>query len=149
MHVFSTYSAGLTLSRKDWIDSYSRNMLLNTTRLDVSLNEHGIPTVSRLANAPTTHHIWVKTDNRELAFTWYRNLERNRILVNYRKLPYELGYGLRLGLSACTRLGLEQSECDSLAGLVADSIHNNRGTGTRHKVREFAEILWKRSSPTI
>jgi len=48
MHSFSTYAAGLTLARSDWITEYSSRMIANTIQLDDALRERGLPTVPRL-----------------------------------------------------------------------------------------------------
>ena len=142
--MFSTYSAGLTLSRKAWIVDYSSRMLTNTIELDRELKALGIPTVSRPDYARPTHHIWIRAASQEQAFDWFKRLEATRIYVNFRKLPYNLGFGLRLGLSATTRLGLEPFECASLAKLVASSMDGLEVSRSRRRVRAFAEELWSR-----
>ncbi len=145
MHSFSTYSSGLTLAREEWISNYSSNLLQNTIELDKRLKFNDIPIISRPEKFPNTHHIWIIANSKEQAFKWFRSLELVRIHVNYRKLPYELGYGLRLGLTAVTRLGLLPHECSELAELVSSAIRLSNTLLTRKKVRKFANSLWSRN----
>ena len=100
-------------------------MLNNTVLLDEALAEQGVNIIERKANTsnPNTHHIWLKPNDKEQAYTWYRELEEIGILTNYRKLPYELGYGLRLGLSAATYRGVNESHISALASIISDCIH--------------------------
>ena len=144
MHVASTYAAGLTLARSDWLVDYSARMLGNVRSLDQALFDHGVKTVLRSSKEPPTHHIWIGPVDRDTAFSWFKRLERDRIYVNYRLLPYGLGYGLRLGLAAVTRLGLEPSDADKVASFVAQSIKGDESP--RRRVRNFAESLWKRDN---
>ena len=142
MHIASTYSAGLAITRLSWINSYSQKMLENTVQLEKHLMGSGMPVVPRLGNTAPTHHIWIRAKTKDQAFDWYKNLERNRIFVNYRLLPYELGYGLRLGLSALTRIGLKPDECPYLAELLVDGAKKERNV--RSKISILAQSLFER-----
>lgn len=144
MHVTSTYASALTLSRKDWLIDYSSRMLENVMALDNALRRESLPIVTRSPNAPPTHHIWIGPLDRDVAFDWFKRLERSRINVNYRLLPYNIGYGLRLGLPALTRLGLKPDECGSIAEFIREAV-DEASPSPKHKVRSFAEMLWSRS----
>ena len=126
MHFHSIYSAGLLLKDYSNLKNLSKNMLNNTVLLDRALADKGINVIKRNTNAsnPSTHHIWLKPNDKEQAYTWYKELEEIGILTNYRKLPYELGYGLRLGLSAASYRGLNESHISALANIIADCLHN-------------------------
>lgn len=121
MHFHSIYSAGLLLEHYDQLQALSRQMLENTLALDEALRRRGVQCVKRnvTSRTPNTHHIWVSAPSRETAFDWYSNLESVGVLVNYRKLPYELGYGLRLGLSAATYRGIRVRHIEPLAEIVS------------------------------
>ena len=126
MHFHSIYSAGLLLKDYSNLRKLSKNMLNNTVLLDEALAEQGINVIERNTNTsnPNTHHIWLKPNDKEQAYTWYKELEEIGILTNYRKLPYELGYGLRLGLSAATYRGINESHISALAHIISDCLHN-------------------------
>lgn len=124
MHFHSIYSAGLLLKDLKSLKNLSNNMLNNTILLDEALKRNGINTVQRSTDVlnPTTHHIWIELKNKEIAYEWYKKLESIGILTNYRKLPYNIGYGLRLGLSAATYRGLSETEIPILANIIADCV---------------------------
>ena len=126
MHFHSIYSAGLLLKDYSNLRKLSKDMLINTVLLDKALAQQGINVIERYTNTsnPNTHHIWLKPNDKEQAYTWYKELEGIGILTNYRKLPYEVGYGLRLGLSAATYRGVNESHISDLAFIISDCLHN-------------------------
>lgn len=121
MHVFSIYSAGLMLDDVDSLCELSKNMLKNAAVLDAALDKLGVPIVKRNASIqePLTHHCWILPSTREKAFEYSIDLERLGFLVNYRLLPYNLGFGLRLGLSGATKSGLCEEQIDDLALILS------------------------------
>lgn len=125
MHVFSIYSAGLILSDLDWLHYLSEHMLKNAMRLDQELIFRDVPIIRRTVTeqTPPTHHCWINLNNREKAFDLYLTLERLNIMTNYRLLPYNLGYGLRLGLSGATQSGLKEENIPALANIIAKAYH--------------------------
>lgn len=137
MHSFGIYSAGLTLSRRKWIKQYSRNMLNSACRLSANLKALGVNATERNPHNIPTHHVWIELDNKNSAFDCFQKLERCRILTNYRKLPYGLGYGLRLGTSAATRIGMMPSHLDDLSELIADIIKYPHSVRMKHRVRSL------------
>lgn len=144
MHFHSIYSAGLLLEDFNNLKQLSNNMLKNTLLLDNALKENGINTINRdndILN-PNTHHIWISLKNKEKAYEWYKKLEHIGILTNYRKLPYELGYGLRLGLSAASYRGLSETDIPVLAKIIADCVFENEEgnkliTRVKHLLKEL------------
>lgn len=126
MHVFSIYSAGLILNHMNELENLSKNMLSNAISLDKELTQLDIPIVSRFSenNDPPTHHCWIKPLNRDKTFKLYMDLERIGILTNYRLLPYNLGYGLRLGMSGATMIGLRPNNTKRLAQLIKEVYTN-------------------------
>lgn len=123
MHVFSIYSAGLLLNHIEELKVLSKTMLENAIALDLELINRGIPVISRfLQNQELpTHHCWIKPDGQEKTFQLYLTLERLGLLVNYRLLPYDIGYGLRLGMSGATMSGLKPIHIPELASLIASA----------------------------
>ena len=142
MHIASTYAAGLTLSRVDWLKAYSAQMLENTISLERALEAHQIPIIKRRSDAPPTHHIWIGPLEKDMAFLWFKRLEMSRVQVNYRLLPYHLGYGLRLGLAALTRLGARPEDCLQIAKLINMTLREQ--PNSKQQVRQFSEELWSR-----
>lgn len=123
MHVFSIYSAGLLLGHMQELKQLSKSMLQNAILLDQSLAENGVPIIHRVSdeNNPPTHHCWIYTESQEQAFRLYLTLEKLGILTNYRFLPYNIGYGLRLGLSGATMSGLRTEHIPLLAKIISNA----------------------------
>lgn len=144
MHSASTYAAGLTLARREWLAGYSRQMLENATLLEDGLRASGVPVVRRRADLPPTHHVWIREGSRDRAFTTYEYLERSSILTNFRLLPYSLGFGVRIGVAAATRLGLSPTDIYELSELIAAIRRDGATTRLRTAARSFSEALWAR-----
>ena len=121
MHFFSIYSAGLLLGHMNELNTLSSSMLVNASLLDEELKYNDIPIVKRtkFQNEYITHHCWIKPPSKEMAFELFLVLERIGVLTNYRLLPYNIGYGLRLGLSGATVSGLNKSTIPELARIIA------------------------------
>ncbi len=143
MHVASTYAATLTLGRSEWLTMYSKRMLSCALLLEQNLIENGVPAVSRSASAIPTHHVWIQEGSRQRAFDTFEALERCGILTNYRKLPYSLGFGIRLGLSAAVRIGLQESDVPRLAELIAAIRAAGPTTALQRAARAFSEANWE------
>lgn len=144
MHFASTYSAGLTLGRTDWLIDYSGRMLTLAVRLEAELAARGVPVVRRRTDLLPTHHVWIKESTREQAFETYEHLERCRILTNFRKLPYSLGYGIRIGTAALARLGVDETDIPRLAELIAEARDRGAEETLRAEARIFNEEMWSR-----
>lgn len=121
MHVFSIYSAGLLLKDYDELKQLSSNMLHNASLLEKELSTRNVPVVVRnpSESSPPTHHCWIGPLSKTSAFDLYTTLEKIGLLTNYRLLPYEIGYGLRLGLSGATNSGLRTIHIPELAEVIA------------------------------
>ena len=121
MHVFSIYSAGLLLSDFEKLKNLSANMIKNAYTLEQEMSKYPIPIIQREMNRTElpTHHCWVGPMQKEDAFELYLTLEHLGIITNYRLLPYNIGYGLRVGLSCATKQGLSLSHIPTLAELIA------------------------------
>jgi len=144
MHTTSIYAAGLTLDRREWLAAYSQRIMSMAVALEEALLELGVPAVQRPDTAPPTHHLWIREASKELAFRTYEDLETCRILTNFRSLPYSLGYGLRLGVSAAVRIGLSSEDIPVLADLIADIRRRGPTALLRGRAKEFNQELWSR-----
>lgn len=125
MHVFSIYSAGLLLKNYAKLQVLSKNMLINACVLEAALEERDVPVITRCTSelSPPTHHCWIGPLKKNQAYNLYCSLEQLGLLTNYRLLPYNLGYGLRLGLSAATQSGLGTSDIPELADIISEAYH--------------------------
>ncbi len=139
MHVFSIYSSGLLLENTEKLYALSKNMIDNTILLENSLLTYNIPVIKRVFEGDElyTHHIWIPCENKKAAFRLYVKLEDVGILVNYRKLPYEIGYGLRLGLSAATNCGLNSTHIEKLATYISHIYFNEENENLREDIKKF------------
>ncbi|MEO6500332.1 MAG: hypothetical protein ABIQ09_00290 [Jatrophihabitantaceae bacterium] len=143
MHMTSTYAAGLTLARTEWLKEYSSRMLELAVLLEAELALRDVPVVRRPDGLPT-HHLWIREDSREEAYETYDRLERCQILTNFRQLPYSLGFGIRLGTSAIARLGLTTAEVPALADLIADIRREGPTAELQRAAQQFSEMIWDR-----
>lgn len=145
MHVFGIYSAGLVLTRLPWLKEYSKNMLSNALSLENALFHKGVSVIRRPIDLPPTHHIWIQAKSRNSAFRAFQDLETCGILVNYRQLPYRLGFGLRLGVNAATRLGLVDTDSDRLAEIISQILQYGAGPSQIRSAKQFINELWRRA----
>lgn len=119
LHVENVLYAGEILRHSNLLKQYSKIMLENSICLENYLYEEKIPVVLKNSADRPTHHIWINMNNQENAYRFYTNMETCNLLVNYRKLPYNLGYGIRMGTAAATLQGLNPNRCRELARLIA------------------------------
>lgn len=124
-NIFDILLATPTLDR---IMAYSSTVLNNAIELDRALKKLNVPVVERSNIAPYTQHIWIQAESQFRAYTYFRHLEELHILTNYRLLPYNLGYGLRLGTAAATRQGMRPSDATQVAEILAAVWHERRVT---------------------
>lgn len=148
MHFYTIYSAGLVLEHMDELISLSKNMLGNAVLLENELASAGVPVISRHSSdsEPPTHHCWIKPESREKAFELYLTLEQIGLLANYRLLPYDIGYGLRLGLSGATRSGLQASDIPCLVELISRAYKDAYSTSLKSDSLDFIHFIKKRGS---
>lgn len=128
IHADKIIQAGIIL-KNPMLESYSKDILLNAIALEKEFLKLGIPVISRDYNQTNTHHIWLDFGNKEKAYFVYKNLEKCGILVNYRLLPYNIGYGLRLGTNCATIQGLSHKNIQEFAhyfsqAMLGENIEN-------------------------
>lgn len=120
LHVETTYLAGAVLDQRSLLRDYSSRMLANSVGLERAMAERGLPVICKDPALQATHHIWIAVNDAETAYTFFKRMEQCGFLVNYRKLPYQLGMGIRMGTSAATLQGLCQENLIPLADLIAE-----------------------------
>ena len=136
-HVYNTYMAGLSLANMPLIKRYSHSMLKTAKVLAYACEDCGLDNVEEDHSNQRTHHIWLSFPDKQRAFDAYKKLEWNRILVNYRLLPYDLGYGLRLGTAWAVLMGLTPKGCRPLAQVIADCVGGKSNLSLRHHILEI------------
>jgi glycine hydroxymethyltransferase len=142
-HGENTYLFGLSLLQEERLLTYTQRMIDSADELEQSLLCAGVEVVQKSAQgSPTwkrTQHVWVRAPSQEIAFRWFESLSRIRIHVNYRLLPYSLGYGLRLGTSYSSMAGLRETEMRSLALVISEALSKGPSAVLRNEVRSIAE----------
>jgi glycine hydroxymethyltransferase len=144
MDMTSSYAATLTLARTDWLATYSKRMLACATLLERELAGNGVPVVRRPDHAIPTQHVWVREVTKRKAFAVFEALEQCHILTNLRTLPYSLGPGIRLGLTAAVRIGLDEPDVPRLAHLLADIRRRGATRALRAEASAFSKSIWDR-----
>lgn len=139
MHVFSIYSAGLLLKNYEQLQALSKCMLQNACELESALQAAGVPIIARQVDnsSPPTHHCWIGPFEKLRAYELYCSLEQIGLMTNYRLLPYNIGYGLRLGLSGATQSGLQASNIPELAEIISEAYRHGVDEQLRSKVINF------------
>ena len=124
------------------LKKYSKKMLNVTKTLDQCLAKNSLPVVNRDFKNSYTQHIWLRPNSKEETYNFFKKLERLGILTNYRLLPYDLGYGLRLGTAAAIRQGLNEELVPQLANLIADIYNAEYVNSTLEKeTKKFIERI--------
>lgn len=144
-HIRGTYLAGYALSDADALHDFANKTIDNAVGLEERLAKRGVPVIHRPLEDPPTHHIWVSFSSREEAFDVYKKLEQCRVHVNYRLLPYEIGYGLRLGTTAATMSGMREEHLDEVADIITKVITEGFSLLSRHAVKKLVESFSSRS----
>lgn len=108
-----------SINQKESIQSYSKIMIEVSNKLETELYNNGFPVINKDNNKLPTHHIWACFKTKEECYKVFSNLEQIGILVNYRLLPYNLGYGLRIGVNAAIQQGLRTNNIFDLSLIMS------------------------------
>ena len=95
------------------------------SELEKLLFDYKVPIVRRSDEQTPTHHLWILCSDKYKSYQYYLKLESIGLLTNYRLLPYNLGYGLRIGLNAAVLCGLKKKHISKLAKIMSDAYHND------------------------
>ncbi|MCM1235916.1 MAG: hypothetical protein NC489_37975 [Ruminococcus flavefaciens] len=125
LHAENIFKAGDAINNLSILNQYADLSIQNSILLEKYLDENGVPVIRKNPNVPATHHIWIPLKEQDSAFNAYKKMEQFHLLVNYRLLPYKLGYGLRLGTTAATMQGLKPDHTKFLARVIADILQDN------------------------
>jgi glycine hydroxymethyltransferase len=141
-HAENTYLVGLAILRRQWLESFASRLLETAVALELQLAYRDVPVIQRSSQGqpdwPATHHIWIRASEKSEAFKQYQGLARMRIHTNYRKLPYDLGHGLRLGTTFSAVAGLGSDHMNELADIITRVIGGDESRHLRQKVGVLA-----------
>lgn len=141
-HAEDSYLVGLALLREEWLATYVDRLLDTALELEKQLMRRGLDVVSRAEQGspewPGTHHIWLRASEKDGAFAQYERLAGVHVYTNYRKLPYGLGHGLRLGTTFSAVAGLSLVHIEELADIIEMAIRWGDNQALRDRVRELA-----------
>jgi glycine/serine hydroxymethyltransferase len=124
IHATDVYAAGLVISDTKYLKKYSKLNVDNAASLEKELYKLGLPAIQRKKNQPGAYYIWLAINDQQKAYKIFRDLEKTGINTNYRLLPYNLGYGLRLGTAPAISYGLRPKDTPELAKYIANVYKN-------------------------
>jgi len=122
---------GAALEMKHFRDDYQKAVTANARAFARYLNDRGIPVEGGEAEGFThTHQVVIRVkkfgDGKEMAV----RLEKNNIIVNFQALPDDETFyhpsGIRMGVQEMTRFGMKENDFETLAGLIAGVVIDNR-----------------------
>ncbi len=125
IHPKDIYSLQLNIPSENTLKEYSQKMLSTVRLLEEALIKYRLPVVKRDFKNIWTQHLWILPQTKEKTYRFFRILEELCILTNYRLLPYELGYGLRLGTAAAVRQGLNNDSIPLISELIARAYYTD------------------------
>lgn len=144
-HAESSYLMGLTLLEEDLLTAYADRLTATAVALERELGAHGVPVLPRSvqgdAGWPATHHVWIRCETRDAAFASFQLLTAVNLHVNYRKLPYGLGWGLRLGTTHAVMSGLTTACVGELADIIAAAMAGAAAPDLRPRVEALARSM--------
>jgi glycine/serine hydroxymethyltransferase len=147
-HAENTYLLGLALLRQEWLERFAARLTDNAEAIEAELIRRGVSVVERSLQGqpewPATHHLWIRSTGKEEALALYEALAAIGIHCNYRKLPYRLGHGLRLGTTHATVAGLEPADAVELADILAGAADGSK-TEFRKRVKSLAGAMSEKS----
>lgn len=124
-HPEGIIKSAIPLIQFDDLKKYSDECIRLCEQLNDALCRNGVPVIKKPTGCLPAPHIWILPKNQEAAYALFSLLEEMGINVNYRKLPYNLNFGLRLGVNAAVRQGLQEKHVDDLASIIAAAYFND------------------------
>ena len=131
----------IPLLNKSELVSYCFSCEKCTEKLENKLFEENVPVIKRVQKLIPTHHIWILCQSKNESYGYYLKLESLGLLTNYRLLPYNLGYGLRIGLNGSILCGLKEEHIPLLANIMSDAYNNNITHKLEKKCKSFIKDI--------
>ena len=129
-----------SIDRIEDIKQYSDLLLDISYSLEKELLKRGFPIIPKNADKLPTQHLWVRFNSKEECFSVFSDLEKVGILVNYRLLPYELGYGLRIGVGAAIQQGLRLCDVEILADIIF-KCYRGSSNNLANEIKDFMKHI--------
>jgi glycine/serine hydroxymethyltransferase len=114
-----------------WRDAYQNQVLRNAKAFAVALARAGVDVEGDPNDSYTeTHQVVCRVSRHGTGEQIAQRLERNDIIVNSQALPddesFRTASGIRLGVAEMTRFGMQETDFEALAGLMADAVVRGR-----------------------
>ena len=121
--------AALGIAMEEMIDDrdYGKRVVANARLLAASLDELGVPVRFKDQGFTRSHQILLEMDQ-ENAVEFCNRLERTGIFIDI---------GGRLGVAEITHRGMERSEVEELADIIADVYHKGGGEEAKSRVHSL------------
>jgi glycine hydroxymethyltransferase len=125
--------------------AYAAQIVRNAKALGQALTEAGVPVECRDFGFTESHQIAVNVTGHGGGVAAAQQLEANDIIVNYNMLPFDTDprnpSGLRIGVQEMTRYGMQESDFQRLADLIADALKGRHVGEAVHALRrEFSTL---------
>ncbi len=142
-HPMSIANSILPYLNYDELKQYSSNTNYATILLEDLLISHNIPVIKRTSKLQSSNHIWILCPSKEENYKYFCKLHSVGLLVNYRLLPYDLGYGLRIGLNCAFRSGLDIKDIKKLAKFMSVVYYNDISNKIKFEIHDFITDIKK------
>ena len=104
------------------------------------LKKNGLPVFVKNTGV-VQHHIWISNGDQDNMYEYFKDLEKANILVNYRLLPYDIGYGLRIGIQNLVRKNIDEAGIKTIAKWFGDIYKNRNYVEIKKDVERFSKLL--------
>ena len=142
-HAEDSYLLGLSLLRREWLETYTQRLIDTAIELETQLLRRGLPVIPRSRQGADhwqpTHHIWLQAESKDAAYHRYEQLSQANIQTNYRDLPFGLGYGLRLGTTFSAMAGFTVNHMEEISDIMEAALAGADVEPLQSRVRELAE----------
>ena len=121
-HPKEMFSVLQAIESIDKIIDYSKFMIELSVKLEKALHKKGFPVIQKDYEKVPTQHIWSKFNSKNECYKTFVELEKLGIYTNYRLLPYNIGYGLRMGVGAAIQSGLRVEHIETLSDIMTKCV---------------------------
>lgn len=111
---------------KEYGNNFVAQVIRNHTALGDALVNEGFSVITTDHDYGQTHQLWVAFESKEVAIKSFLLLEEIGIYVNCKKLSFNNGWGIRIGVQEVTILGLKESEMYSIAKIIGNRLFDRK-----------------------